>query len=195
MGRKCLVCSHPRRKEIDKNITNNVAYRRISAQFKINDKAIGAHAKNHLQPQIKKAVKEIDAAVKSDVIAVQKETSQYRDEILLAPIERARMMQEKLLNLFDSTGDIHQQISAAKEFRGWFTEEAKLCGLYQKERENTETLEKVVKSFNQWLEDNPAASNAEKAVWVQRFAKGGGVPVEHLAGRVGVTVQEIANIQ
>ncbi|MCA1623242.1 MAG: terminase small subunit [Acidobacteria bacterium] len=68
-------------------------------------------------------------------------------------------------------------------------------GLKQKPRENDETLEKVVLAFQNWLEDNSDASKEEKVLWLQRFAKGGGVDETELAKRVGVKIQEINGVQ
>jgi len=67
-------------------------------------------------------------------------------------------------------------------------------GMKQKERENAETLEKVVGAFQSWNEDNPQATSEQKAVWVQRFAKGSGVEARTLGLRVGVEIQEIGQI-
>lgn len=68
-------------------------------------------------------------------------------------------------------------------------------GMKQSDRPNDETLEKVVASFQIWLEDNPQASAEQKAVWVQRFARGGGVEAKTLGMRVGVEIQEIGQVQ
>ncbi len=190
MGRKCLVCTHPDKKKIERQIANKLPYLRIAANFNLPDKSIAAHDKNHLKPSINKAVVEKDAELKREVI----ETA-YRAEVLLAPVEKARLMQSKLLNIYDSTPLFQEKISAARTIAVFLAEEAKLLGSYKKDGENPETLEKVVNTYNMWLRDNPDADELEKSLWVARFAEGGGVAAVDLANRVGVKVQEIGQVQ
>jgi hypothetical protein len=52
----------------------------------------------------------------------------------------------------------------------------------------TNPVDKVLEAYNLWLADNPKASIKDKALWIDRFAKSGGVEVEVLAERAGVQV-------
>jgi len=55
MGRKCTVCSHPQREEIDKEIVGNTAtYRDIAKRFHVQKDAVFRHVA-HIPPQIVKA--------------------------------------------------------------------------------------------------------------------------------------------
>lgn len=58
-----------------------------------------------------------------------------------------------------------------------------------------ETLEKVAHSFQMWLADNRDAADEEKSLWLERFARNGGVESKELARRVNVSVQEVSQVQ
>lgn len=51
---------------------------------------------------------------------------------------------------------------------------------------NPAAVEKVFEAYNLWLADNPKASAKSKTLWINRFAKSGGVETEALAERAGV---------
>jgi hypothetical protein len=70
-----------------------------------------------------------------------------------------------------------------------------IYGMKQQPRENNETIEKVVKAFQDWLEDNPQATKQEQSMWAQKFAESSGVDKAELAKRVGLKTQEINQIQ
>lgn len=57
---------------------------------------------------------------------------------------------------------------------------------------NTAEVEKAVYAFNDWLTDNPKATQLERRGWIERFAKLANVPVTQFAQKVDV---EIAGIQ
>jgi hypothetical protein len=67
---------------------------------------------------------------------------------------------------------------------------AKLSGAYQEPRDNEQSLQKVLQSFALWVEKNPNASNVERGDAIERFARGGGVPVNVLAEKAGVQLIE-----
>jgi hypothetical protein len=73
MPRVCSICVHPKRKEIDRALTERSASnRRIAAQYGVNESAIRGHKTNHLRVRMLKAVeKREDADIRTaiDVVA------------------------------------------------------------------------------------------------------------------------------
>jgi len=57
MGRKCQVCSHPRRLQIDKEIVQGKSIAEISRKYGVSYDSLWSHAKNHLHYQLITAVK------------------------------------------------------------------------------------------------------------------------------------------
>jgi hypothetical protein len=48
MPRKCLVCSHPKREDIDRSLVEGEAYREIGRRYKLDKSALSRHKKLHL---------------------------------------------------------------------------------------------------------------------------------------------------
>ena len=62
VGRKCSVCNHPDRNEIDKAlVTRSTSYRNISERFGVSVGALSRHKANHL-PRLVEAAKASEAA-------------------------------------------------------------------------------------------------------------------------------------
>ena len=62
VGRKCSVCSHPERSEIDKAlVTRSMSYRNIAERFGVSVGALSRHKANHL-PRLVEAAKTSEAA-------------------------------------------------------------------------------------------------------------------------------------
>jgi len=58
MSKKCQVCSHPKRLEIDKMIVRGVSIAEISRKYGVSYDSLWSHAKNHLNYQLLTAVKQ-----------------------------------------------------------------------------------------------------------------------------------------
>jgi len=48
-GRKCTVCSHPRRSEIDAMLAEGCRHAAVAARFQISPDALSRHARAHIQ--------------------------------------------------------------------------------------------------------------------------------------------------
>ena len=67
MPRKCSICTHPKREEIETDILNNVPYRAIATKYSVNRESVRRHTENgHIQEKLIKAseAKEIAQAGK-----------------------------------------------------------------------------------------------------------------------------------
>ena len=62
VGRKCSVCNHPDRNEIDKAlVTRSTSYRNVSERYGVSVGALSRHKANHL-PRLVEAAKASEAA-------------------------------------------------------------------------------------------------------------------------------------
>lgn len=61
-----------------------------------------------------------------------------------------------------------------------------ILGLKQMPRENAVTLERVLRSYNLWVERNPSATIDDKIQAISIFAKGGNIDERLLAQKVGI---------
>ncbi len=186
MSQKCKCCSHPRAKEIDQALAAKQSYLAISSSFAVSRNSVRNHALNHLRPLIDAANTKAQAAVVTSIV-------RYRKEVNFPPLQKAKWMQDKIANRLDALPDTIPNIPSAillmRELRGWFDIENKLAGNYIKDRESVQTIDKVVAAFNDFVEHTPPTTPEEKAEWVLIFARGGNVPVEELANRVGVSIE------
>lgn len=63
-----------------------------------------------------------------------------------------------------------------------------ILGLYQQARPNTETIEKAITAYREWIQDNPNASAEESQVWMQRFATLAQVPADQFARKADIEI-------
>lgn len=63
---------------------------------------------------------------------------------------------------------------------------SEILGLKQMPRENATTLERVLRSYNLWVERNPGATIEDKTEAIAIFAKGGNIDERLLAQKAGV---------
>lgn len=62
VGRKCSICNHPQRSEIDKAlVTRSTSYRNVSERYGVSVGALSRHKANHL-PRLVEAAKASEAA-------------------------------------------------------------------------------------------------------------------------------------
>jgi len=169
MPRRCLTCSHPKLKEIDLAIQNNESYRSISRQYEdISRSSITTHAKNHLQPLLKKANRIAEERY------VQK-IAKLRQEIVYSATEKVRLMQHLLLEEIDQakkeSASVHEYVSLFREFRGWMQEEAKLGGFYRTKWDDPEDWsdEKQATKYFKYLLDHGFGDDRIVPHLTQRF--------------------------
>jgi len=69
MGRTCTICSHPKRKTIDKEIAKGASNRSIAARYGISTGTVQRH-KKHVKKSIKKARDKTDIAIGKSAIEI-----------------------------------------------------------------------------------------------------------------------------
>ncbi len=67
MPRKCAVCGHKRRAEIDSALVGNEAYRTIAKRFGVSESATFRHQRDHLPRTLLKA-KEVEEIANADTL-------------------------------------------------------------------------------------------------------------------------------
>ena len=113
MPRRCTVCTHPQREEIDRAIAQGQSYRAIARQYHLNVHTISRHARIH----VPKAVRE----------AVRVQTAEHGSSIL----SQVRELHRRALQLLDEAASKDRYTGAAaflKEARELLTLEARLLG-------------------------------------------------------------------
>src|SRR5260370_36855027 len=55
-GRRCTICQHPQRPNIDLAIATGISRRLIAARFKVSADAAWRHGRAHLTPEIRAAL-------------------------------------------------------------------------------------------------------------------------------------------
>jgi hypothetical protein len=114
MPRKCSVCTHPDRENIDEALVSATAISAISAKYRdISEDALGRHKANHLPAKLVMAEK-------------AKEVAQA-DSLL----EQVRDLQGRALAILDQaemSGDLRTALGAIREARGNLELLAKLLG-------------------------------------------------------------------
>ena len=69
MSRKCTICTHPQRDEIDRALVEGIPKRRIAADFKVSESALRRHERNHLPKRLVQAHAAKEAARADDLLA------------------------------------------------------------------------------------------------------------------------------
>jgi hypothetical protein len=114
MPRRCSVCTHPDRENIDEALVGATAISAISAKYRdISEDALGRHKANHLPAKLVMAEK-------------AKEVAQA-DSLL----EQVRDLQGRALAILDQaemSGDLRTALGAIREARGNLELLAKLLG-------------------------------------------------------------------
>lgn len=73
MPRKCTICAHPKRAEIDQLIVEGVPYRSIAGQFSVSKSAVERHAKSHIPKTLAKAHEAKEVSRADDLLARARE--------------------------------------------------------------------------------------------------------------------------
>jgi len=100
MSRKCKVCGHPDRDNIDINLVAGISFRDLSRRFKIDKSALHRHKKNHIPTTLVKAEK-------------TKELSRANN--LIEKIEELRVKAERILRKAEANGDYRTALSGIRE--------------------------------------------------------------------------------
>lgn len=113
MPRKCSICSHPDRGEIDRAIVSGGSYRDIARRFGVSRSAIERHAKAHVPATLVKA-REAEEVTRADALLVQIQELRDRALNILDKAERGK--------------DLRTALQAIREARGCVELLAKLAG-------------------------------------------------------------------
>jgi len=73
MPRKCTICAHPKRAEIDQAIVDGVPYRAIACRYGVGREAVRRHAKNHVPRTLVKAHEAEEVSRADDLLARARE--------------------------------------------------------------------------------------------------------------------------
>src|SRR5690606_30206042 len=103
MPRRCTVCAHPKRAEIDRALVRSAAYRRIAADYGLSERAVRRHRATHV-PRLLEAARERE-----------ERTTAAR---LLAELERLRRVASRLGKKAERKGDLRTALAAVGELRG-----------------------------------------------------------------------------
>ena len=130
MPRKCLVCIHPDREEIDRTLIDGHSFRKISRHFQIDKSSLFRHKRNHISKSLMKAeeVKEVT-----------------RSKNLWDQIESLRSNAERIAKKAEDKGDYRAALLAVRELTRIVELLAKLQGDLKEQSVNV-----VVNA--QWLE-------------------------------------------
>ncbi len=131
MPRVCSICVHPKRKEIDKALTERSASnRRIATQYGVNESAIRGHKTNHLKDRLLKAAERDEQAdirnaldvvgqlraINGASLTILKEARETRDgDLALKAIDRIQRqieLQAKLIGELSDGNTVNVVISA-----------------------------------------------------------------------------------
>jgi transposase-like protein len=100
MSRKCTVCGHPNKDEIDKALVSKGAIRDIARQFDIDKSALSRHKQNHLPSILARA---------EDAKEVTKANN------LIDEIERLRVKAERIARKAEKKGDYRTALAGIRE--------------------------------------------------------------------------------
>ena len=111
--KRCSICIHPRREEIDQALVSGATERTIVDQFDVSKSAVHRHKTAHLPISLTRALERRVEKEEDDLLEY---SIASRDERLRAQTERWSKIHEKALELLDD-GDIKGASGLLKESR------------------------------------------------------------------------------
>ena len=116
MPRRCTVCTHDRRGEIDQALVARQPFRHIAAQHRVSTSALVRHSDDHLPAALVKAQEASEAA---------------QADNLLAQVVDLRGRAISILDTAVATDDLRVALGAIREARGCLELLGKLAGQIQ----------------------------------------------------------------
>ena len=113
MPRRCSVCDHPERQEVDEALVTGMPYRSIAKRYGLSESAVYRHKADHLPACLLKA-REVEEITRADNLLEQVRYLQFH---ALGILERA-----------EDTGDLRTALAAISQARGNLELLAKLLG-------------------------------------------------------------------
>ncbi len=127
MPRSCTVCSHPQRKDIDRQLVGGASNRSLASVYDVSEAAVRRHGANHLPATVAKAQEKEDVREALDVIKqlkainaaslniLKEAREQGKQGTALAAIDRIHKqieLQAKLLGELDDRPQVNILISS-----------------------------------------------------------------------------------
>jgi hypothetical protein len=139
MPRRCSVCTHPRRPEIDHAIVSGNSYRTVAQQFTISRDAVVRHRRH------------FSVALVKPLSSEQMSPS----EALLGQLEELKSEAQRLKQKAEQEGDYRTALAAVRELCRIVELVAKLCGQIDSRTEtkilnvnfDPETVNRITKTF------------------------------------------------
>lgn len=124
MGARCLVCVHEHRAEIELGLGRRVGLKTLAAKFGMSKASLSRHAKNHMSPQMKAAMKATGKPTEIDLDALRKSES----EGLLGTAVSLRARLYRQLDAAEELGDLRAAASIDGRIHDNLAFVAKLLG-------------------------------------------------------------------
>ena len=139
MPRRCSVCTHPRRPEIDHAIVSGNSYRTVAQQFAVSRDAVVRH-RRHLSVALAKPLNS---------------EQMTPPESLLAHLEELKSEAQRLKQKAEGDGDYRTALAAVRELCRIVELVAKLCGQIDSRAEtkilnvnfDQDTVNRITKTF------------------------------------------------
>jgi hypothetical protein len=113
MPRRCTVCDHPQRHNIDETLVTGAPYRSVAKRFELSESAVYRHKAEHLPAHLLKASEAEELARAGDLLEQVRHLQTHALDIL----ERA-----------EETGDLRTALAAISQARGNLELLGKLAG-------------------------------------------------------------------
>jgi hypothetical protein len=117
--RRCTVCDHPERHDIDQALVTGAPYRSVAKRFELSESAVYRHKIDHLPAHLSKA-REAEEAARADDL-----------------LDQVRNLQAHALDILESAekaGDLRTALAAISQARGNLELLGKLAGQLDERR-------------------------------------------------------------
>jgi len=127
MARKCTICKHKSRNDIDRAlVVPGASIRGIARTYRVSEDALTRHVNNgHIAQKIQ---------------AAQVACEKVEANILIERVLKLQKQFEDLLERARKIGDIKWEIDVLKEYRGYLELEGKITGAFKERREQSGSL-------------------------------------------------------
>jgi AcrR family transcriptional regulator len=144
-GRRCSACSHPRGRELDRDIVRGTSLNAVARNYGLSQSAVHRHAKNHLPEELRKEL--LIEFRRERAAALDAEINQERVDISSGLQSIIREI-EGILNRSKAAGDDQLALTALRDMRGTLLDLARLHGQLQ----NVTTLQVNIAELPQWAQ-------------------------------------------
>jgi len=130
MGRKCTICNHPSRSDIDTALLLNGSFRQISAQHNVSTGALQRHKNDHLTERLAEVQNARNEALRlaGQKAALEMGAQVFEAQTLLDQVHNLRQKAIHLLDRAEASGDIKTALAGVREARGCLELLAKIEG-------------------------------------------------------------------